>query len=45
MVGDRFRQHRLAGARLPFDQQRFFEGDGGIDRHLQCIGGEILAAS
>ncbi|MNX50492.1 hypothetical protein D3C86_811220 [compost metagenome] len=34
-LGDRLGQHRLAGARLTFDQQRLLQHYGGIDGHTQ----------
>ncbi|MNP58198.1 hypothetical protein D3C76_1530930 [compost metagenome] len=34
-LGHRLRQHRLAGARLTFYQQRLLQHDGGVDGHTQ----------
>ncbi len=34
-LGNRLGQHRLAGARFTFDQQRLLQHDGGIDGHTQ----------
>ncbi|CAM2160920.1 hypothetical protein PT2222_90138 [Paraburkholderia tropica] len=35
-------QHRLAGARLALDEQRTLQGDRGIDRELEVVGGDVL---
>jgi hypothetical protein len=35
------RQHGLAGAGLTLDQQRAAQGDGGIDRDLEVVGGDV----
>jgi hypothetical protein len=34
-------EHGLAGARFALDQQRPLQGDGGVDRQLQVIGGDV----
>jgi hypothetical protein len=44
-LGDFERQDGLAGARLAFDEQRPLQGNCGIDRHLQIVGGDIGAGS
>ena len=36
-------QHRLAGAGLALDQQRPLQRDGGVDRDLQVVGGDVVA--
>ncbi len=36
------RQHGLAGARFTLDQQRSAEQHGGIDRHFQIVGGDVI---
>ena len=35
----------FAGARLAPDQQRALQGDGGIDRHHQVLGGDVTVAA
>ena len=32
---------RLAGARLALDEQRPLQGDGGVDRELQVVVGDV----
>jgi hypothetical protein len=39
--GDFFGQHRFAGARLPFDQQRMLQGQGRIDGQFQVVGSDV----
>jgi hypothetical protein len=34
-------EHGLAGAGLALDQQRALQGDGGVDRQFQVIGGDV----
>jgi hypothetical protein len=40
-LGDLDRQHGLAGARLALDQQWPLQRNGGIDRDLEVVGGDI----
>ena len=40
-LGDLQRQHGLAGAGLALDQQGALQGDGGVDRNLEIVGGDI----
>ena len=40
-LGDLQRQHGLAGAGLALDQQRPLQGDRGVDRDFEIVGGHI----
>ncbi|MCY1541009.1 hypothetical protein D9M68_766810 [compost metagenome] len=40
-LGQLLGQHGLAGTRLALDQQRALQGDGGIHRELEVIGGDV----
>ena len=44
-LGDLQRQHGLAGAGLALDQQRPLQRDGGVDRDLEVVGGDIGAGA
>ena len=44
-LGDFQRQHGLAGAGLALDQQRPLQRDGGVDRDLEIVGGDIGAGA
>jgi hypothetical protein len=39
--GQLFGEHGLAGARFTLDQQRTLQGDGGVDRELEVVGGDV----
>ena len=41
-LGDLVGEHGLAGARLALDQERSLQRDGGVDRDLQIVGGDII---
>ncbi len=41
-LGHLQRQHRLAGAGLPLDQQRSLQSDGGVDGDLEILGCHIV---
>ena len=43
--GDLLGQQGFTGARLTLDQQRSFERDRGINRHLQIIGGNVFVGT
>ncbi|MNN39385.1 hypothetical protein D3C81_1534190 [compost metagenome] len=40
-LGQLFGEQGLAGARLALDQQRALQGDGGVDRQLEIVGGDV----
>ena len=44
-VGDLLGQHRLAGAGFALHQQWPAQGDGGVDRNLQIIGGNVTGGA
>ena len=44
-LGDLVGQHGLAGTRLALDQKGALEGDGGVDGHLQVIGGNVVLSA
>ena len=40
--GDFLGEHGLAGARLALDQERALQGDRGIDREAEVVGGDVV---
>ncbi len=44
-LGDFVGQNGLAGAGFAFDQQRTPQQHGGVDGHLEIIGGDIVAGA
>ncbi|MNE34202.1 hypothetical protein D3C80_1279140 [compost metagenome] len=40
-LGQLLGEQGLAGARLALDQQRALQGDGGVDRQLEVVGGDV----
>ncbi len=44
-AGDFLGQHRLAGAGFALDQQRPLQGEGGVDRELQVVSGDVGAGA
>ena len=43
-LGDFLGKHGLAGAGLTLDQERALQGDGGVDRHLEVFGGDVIVS-
>ena len=43
--GDLVGEHGLAGAGLALDQQRAAQRDGGIDRDLEVVGGDVVGGA